>query len=84
MNTHSRDHHIEKCRAMFEKLSEYIDNELDAASCHEIEKHAKECIQCHVCLETLKRTIDLCKQTGEKPVPEVFSLKLKALIRELR
>jgi len=69
---------------MFEKLSDYIDNELDELSCHAIEKHAKECIPCQVCLETLKRTIDLCKKMDEKPVPEFFSLKLKALIQDLR
>ena len=55
---------------MFDKLSEYLDNELDEATCKKIEKHVKECVACFVCLQTLKRTVDLCKQTADRPVPE--------------
>jgi len=76
-------YHREQCLAMFEKLSEYIDNELDEVSCKDIEKHAKECIQCQACLETLKRTIEICRESESKPVPKLFSFRLKELIREL-
>ena len=35
------DHDHQHCLEMFEKLSEYIDGELDHATCEEIERHAK-------------------------------------------
>ena len=76
-------HDPKKCRWMFEKLSEYIDNELDDVTCKDIERHSKECIPCQVCLGTLKRTIDLCKNMETEPVPEMFSARLKELILEL-
>ena len=65
---------------MFKKLSEYIDNELDELTCRDVERHARECIRCNTCLETLKRTVDLCRNTADQPVPETFSLKLKEFI----
>jgi len=73
------DHDPEKCRLMFEKLSEYIDNELDDVTCQELERHVKACITCQVCLGTLKRVINLCKNIKPEPVPQAFSSKLKEL-----
>ena len=81
MNRHTHDMKI--CLAMFAKLSEYIDDELDELTCNDIERHARECIRCKTCLDTLKRTIDLCRNTGDKPLPETFSIRLKAFIQNL-
>ena len=68
---------------MFEKLSEYIDNELDELTCKDIERHVHDCIGCKSCLATLKQTIALCKHTENKPVPEAFSMKLKDVIQNM-
>jgi anti-sigma factor RsiW len=76
-------HDHEHCLGMFKRLSEYLDNELDDLTCNEIEQHVKECVPCFSCLQTLKRTVDLCKQTANKPVPEEFSQKLKELIQNM-
>ena len=77
------DHGHEHCREMFEKLSEYIDGELDHATCAEIEKHANDCVACFACMETLKRTVALCKNVGEQPIPLEFSKKLKEIIQNI-
>jgi anti-sigma factor RsiW len=66
--------------ALFEKLSEYIDKELDEPACREIEAHIQACKPCQVCLGTLKQTVDLCKRLKSSPVPEAFSVKLKNVI----
>jgi anti-sigma factor (TIGR02949 family) len=76
-------HDHEHCLEMFKRLSEYLDNELDEITCNEIEQHVKECVPCFSCLQTLKRTVDICKQTGNKPVPEEFSQKLKEIIQNI-
>ena len=76
-------HDHEHCLEMFKRLSEYLDNELDDITCNEIEQHVKECVPCFSCLQTLKRTVDLCKQTANKPVPEEFSRQLKELIQNM-
>ena len=77
------EHNHKHCLELFEKLSEYLDNELDEVTCMDIEKHIKECVPCFVCLQTLKRTVDLCKQTGNRPVPTDFSRKLKEVIQNM-
>lgn len=82
MNGH-KHHHNAKCIAMFEKLSEYIDNELDEVSCKDIEKHAENCIKCQTCLTSLKRTIEMCRHMESPPVPEYFSHRLKEFIQNL-
>jgi anti-sigma factor RsiW len=79
----NNDHNHTDCIAMFEKLSEYIDKELDELTCKDIERHAEECIPCKACLETLKRTVDLCKHVKEDPAPESLSLKLKDMVKQL-
>jgi len=76
-------HGHQHCLEMFKRLSEYLDNELDELTCNEIQRHVKECVPCFACLQTLKRTVDLCKQTANKPVPREFSEKLKEMIQNM-
>ena len=78
------DHHSrEDCLALFDKLSAYLDNELDAATCAEIRRHAQGCVACKACIDTLKQTVALCQGLDpEIPSPE-FSRQLKVLIDEM-
>jgi len=68
---------------MFARLSEYIDNELDEITCRDIERHMASCKPCQVCLATLKRTVKLCENMKDQPLPQDFSLKLKHFIENL-
>lgn len=79
----SECHDHKDCIKMFERLSEYLDNELDTMTCKDIETHASTCISCKVCLQTLKRTVDLCKSSGSQPVPKEFSRRLMGAISNL-
>ena len=76
-NTH--DH--QKCRAFFEKLSDYIDHELDQASCEAIEAHLQQCPPCQACLATLKQTVAMCRKMKTAAMPEAFSQRLREIIR---
>jgi anti-sigma factor RsiW len=67
----------EICLSLFEKMSDYIDRELDETTCQDIEKHASECFACKVCLETLKRTVDLCHEMEPSPVPPSLTERLR-------
>ena len=40
----------EDCKKYFERISEYLDGELDDEICREIEAHLKECTECRECL----------------------------------
>ena len=78
MNTH-RDHDHEICKAYFARLSEYIDQELGDSVCDDIKKHLDGCDCCSACLQTLKKTIELCGCIEDRPIPETLAGKLKAL-----
>ncbi|PID76266.1 MAG: hypothetical protein CSB22_00025 [Deltaproteobacteria bacterium] len=82
MTTASHQHN-RHCLGLFKKLSEYIDHELDTATCQQIEDHISHCPPCHACLETLKATAGLCRKLEEAPAPAVFSERLKKIIHQL-
>jgi len=72
------------CLHLFDKLSEYIDGEMEEAERCEIETHIAHCAACLGCLQSLKRTIALCKHAGPQTVPAVFSAKLQTMIQHIR
>ncbi len=72
------------CLELFDQLSEYIDGEMDEIGRREIEAHVSRCLACFGCLQSLKRTIALCKQTGRQTVPPVFSAKLQNMILHIQ
>ncbi len=60
---------ITTCREIKEHLSEYLDGELDRAVGAEIERHLSECENCRVLVDTLNKTILLCRDYGPTSVP---------------
>ncbi len=77
------DSNHDACLAMFKRLSAYVDNELDAATCRDIEKHTATCTACKSCLETLRQTIALCREMKSENPPTIFSARLKEVIQRL-
>lgn len=63
------DHLHKNCEALLGSLSEYIDGELPADLCKEIEKHLEGCDNCRIVLNTTKRTIDLVRVPADEEVP---------------
>lgn len=81
---HPDDEHDHKaCRALFEKLSEYIDGETDAVTCNAIRAHIDACPCCATCLATLKRTVGFCEEMKDEPVPPKFSKKLRDALKDM-
>ena len=63
------DHLHKDCKSLLGTLSEYIDGDLPAELCKEIEKHLEGCENCRVVLNTTKRTIDLVHLPEAEEVP---------------
>lgn len=60
-----------ECKQIFAMLSEYLDRELPANVCDEIENHIGGCAPCVEFVESLKKTIRLCREvdlTDRRPV----------------
>ena len=72
---------MKKCKYYFDKMSEYLDGELGVNVCHEIEAHLKECPECRHCADSLKKTIQLCRETGKEKVPSEMRARLKSALQ---
>lgn len=74
------------CKEIFDRLSEYIDKELDDDICTQIEGHIENCEPCIAFLHTLEKTVDLFQRLGKdeaaKQAPEAVSANLKQFLRE--
>lgn len=46
-----------ECVALFAKLSEYLDGELDPGACAGVEDHMADCERCREFLESLRRAV---------------------------
>lgn len=62
------------CREMFERLSEYIDGELDPKLCDCFDGHLQDCEPCQAFIATLRKTVELCRESGsDAPALSLFS-----------
>jgi anti-sigma factor RsiW len=57
--------HSPQCKHLLGSLSEYIDGELQADLCAEIEEHIKDCENCRIVVDTLRKTVELYERTIE-------------------
>ncbi len=73
--------HSPHCQQLLGSLSEYIDGELPVELCMELEQHMKECENCRVVVNTLRKTVELYQETAASsdlpgPVRERLFYKL--------
>jgi hypothetical protein len=71
------------CVTLLERVSAYIDQELDEATCRAIDEHCRECADCAGIIEGLRSTIGLCRATGERPLPPAVRARARAQIERL-
>jgi anti-sigma factor RsiW len=50
-------HGAPECVALFAKLSEYLDGELELGACADVEDHTADCERCREFLESLRRAV---------------------------
>ena len=66
MTSHQHD---ESCRKIFAQLSEYLDMELPADACQEMDTHMAGCEPCAAFTQSLRKTIELCREYQPKELP---------------
>lgn len=74
---------MSKCGDHLVHLNEYLDGDLEASLRAEIEEHIGECKNCRLMVDTLRRTVKLCREEGEcEPLPQHISDKLTDAMRD--
>jgi anti-sigma factor RsiW len=58
-----------ECTELFAALSAYLDEELPQGDCAEIEAHIAQCAPCVDFVESLKKSVELCRVTGNAMEP---------------
>ena len=60
----SQHTHDPQCEKLLGSLSDYIDGELQAELCSLIERHLQQCDNCRIVVNTLRKTVELYRQTS--------------------
>jgi len=54
--------HTRECKQLLGSLSEYIDGTLQEELCARLEEHIKDCENCQIVVNTLRKTVELYEQ----------------------
>lgn len=65
----SAKHEHGRCHELLGQLSDYIDGELEATLCAELEAHLAECPNCRVMVDTVRKTITLYQSQAPTELP---------------
>ncbi|MBD3232543.1 MAG: hypothetical protein GF315_02340 [candidate division Zixibacteria bacterium] len=69
-----------KCRDYISELNDFIDGELDPQLCLEIEKHIGECENCRIMVDSLQKTVKLCREGKSEKLPAELEKKLNNIL----
>jgi predicted anti-sigma-YlaC factor YlaD len=85
VKTHTHSHQSAECRTLLAQLGDYIDGELEAALCTEIEHHLANCRDCRVLVDTTRKTVSLYQhhhRQHQVELPEEITNRLWKVLRE--
>jgi anti-sigma factor RsiW len=75
------EHDHGTCREKLGQLSDYIDGELEAALCAELEAHLAECPNCRVMVDTVRKTIILYRSQSPAELPSDVESRLYKVLK---
>jgi len=78
------EHGGPECRKLLERLSEYIDGELDTAACAEVEAHTAGCGRCEEFIESLRRTVGLLHRVPRPEIPDQIKKEITEAVARLK
>jgi anti-sigma factor RsiW len=70
-----------RCRQVVDKISEYIDGELDPELVRELEHHLQHCEDCRVVVDTTRKTVEVFCHTEPAPLPNDVRERLNQMFR---
>lgn len=81
MNEPSTTHDPGRCGARLAELNDYLDGELPAELCAELEAHLAGCPDCRVVLDTLGKTVQIVRALDLTPPPLPADVEARLLAR---
>ena len=72
-------HNALECREIFE----YLDDSLAPEECERVSRHIHDCAPCVEFLESLRRSVSLCKECGSVERPAPLPSEVRERLREV-
>ncbi|NNE42679.1 MAG: hypothetical protein HKN12_00595 [Gemmatimonadetes bacterium] len=72
------------CEKVHELLGDYLDDELKAVVCEELELHMKECPDCRVHVDSVKKVIRLYREATDRGLPVDIRIRLRDVMKQAR
>lgn len=72
-----------ECAPVLERISAYLDQELDEPTCRAIDEHCRVCTECAGLVAGLRATIGLCRATRGRSLPGPIAARARAHIARL-
>lgn len=73
---------MSNCRKLLTELSNYLDDELDAALREEIDAHAKRCPNCYIIIDSTRKTVQIFKECGPYDVSPALHARIEQAVRQ--
>ncbi|MEW5981904.1 MAG: zf-HC2 domain-containing protein [Acidobacteriota bacterium] len=73
----------DRCRALLEQLSKYVDGELGPDERRKMARHLRRCPGCQNMADSLKKTVETCKKAGRARLPDDVRRRARARITTL-
>jgi anti-sigma factor RsiW len=73
----------DRCRELLERLSRYIDGDLNGAQRRALRAHLRRCPCCHSVEESLRHTVSLCRDASATRLPAAVRARAKARVAAL-
>ena len=71
-----------RCRQVIDKISEYIDGELDPELVRELERHLEHCEDCRIVVDTTRKTVEIFCHTEPAALPEDVRARLNQMFTQ--
>lgn len=81
MNDQPHHHSMARCRVLLAQLNDYLDDDLPADLCAELEAHLAGCPDCAVVLDTLGNTVQIVRSLDQPPPPLPADVEARLLAR---
>ncbi|MCC6590009.1 MAG: zf-HC2 domain-containing protein [Bryobacterales bacterium] len=79
---------VNECKAVFARLSEYLDQELPGDLCERIEQHIAGCPPCVEFVDSLKKSVNACREfhveDGPPPLTDAKRDELRHAYERMR
>jgi len=70
------------CKDYISNLADFIDGDIDPELCAEIQRHVGQCANCRIMVDTMRQTVELCREGKCEELPPALGARLNDLLKD--